>query len=218
MNVISNYNSNPLPLINLIDGDYLLFDQSDQFTLPEKLIKSTKYKKTLHSGHNLSDYFEYLIENYSQLPERVVFLKGNMIGRHISKKDFLNRIQLPGCASLYSDENTFNPKKQLFRFIAQQIAPGVYLEKNNNWYCKSRNKGKYYPTLNDLFKNLFSYPAPRYIPFIPGGCLITTRDKILQWSKDTYKHLYEITTYEFFPVEAYHAERIMMYLFFFNRV
>lgn len=217
INIISNYNCNPQSLIDLIYGDYILYDQSDDNKLYDYIKNSTNFHKAVHTGHNLSDYFYYIINNFNSLPERITFLKGNMIGRHINKDDFIKRFQLPGCVSLYSDQKTYYPKNQLFRFIAQQIAPGIYLERNNNWYCKSRRKGKFYPIFNDLFQKLFSFSPPKYIPFIPGGCLITTKDKILQWDIEIYKHLYEITTYSFFPVEAYHVERMMMYIFFFYK-
>lgn len=217
LSLISNYNVNPEQLIKLIKGEYVLFDQSDLHTLPNKFINSKNFRKTTHSGHNLSDYFKYIIESYHELPDRIAFLKGNMIGRHISEEDFIKRIKLSGSVSLYSNQKTFIPKHQFLRFIAQQIAPGVYLEKNNNWYCKTRSKGKFYPTYNDLFQKLFSYSPPKYIPFISGACFITTREKILQWNLEIYKHLYHVTTYDFFPVEAYHVERMIMYLFFFNK-
>ena len=216
--LISNYNYDPQTLIDLLEGDYVIFDQSNQFYLSQNLVNSRFYFKAKHTGHNLSDYFYYIINNFNKLPERIAFLKGNIVGRHIDKDDFIKRLQLPGCVSLYSDKKTYHPKIQLFRFIAQQIAPGVFLEINNNWYCKTRSKGKYHPTFNDLFQKLFSYTPPKYIPFIPGACFIATRDKILQWDIEIYKHLYHITTYEFFPVEAYHVERMIMYLFFFNMI
>lgn len=103
-------------------------------------------------------------------------------------------------------------------YIAQQVAPGHYLEIANNWYVKHRNKGRYYPKLNDLFLELFERKAPKYVMFAPGACMIVPKENITRWPLTLYQHLYEIVTYELFPVEAFHLERVMLYLFQFPKL
>ena len=218
--IISNYNLNPTEILKFIQRDFILCHQGEHDMLELSLLNSRKLKRSLHTGHNLSDYLEFIIENYSDLPERLGFIKGNIIGRHIEEDVFKSRIKQNGFVSLYSDNKTFKPIYSkahhiINQFIAQQTAPGYFLEKTNNWYIKSRPTGKYFPKLEDMFKFIANRELPKFITFIPGACMLVPRENILRNDLDFYKKLLESVTYEFFPVEAYHLERCMLYLFYY---
>lgn len=220
--IISNYNLNPKEILKFIKGDFLLCHQGEPDMLELSLLNSIKLKRSLHTGHNLSDYLEFIIENYSDLPERLGFIKGNIIGRHIEEDVFKSRIKQNGFVSLYSDINTYNPTytkshRILTTFIAQQIAPGYFLEKTNNWYINSRKKGEFYPKLEDMFKFITNRSLPKFITFTPGGCMLVPKQNILNYSKSFYQKLYEAVTYDFFPIEAYHLERCMLYIFMYPK-
>lgn len=214
--IISNYDYDPSEVIESLDSEYILCQQGDDSKVPDNLKKLNNYKVAKHTGHNISDYLQYIIDNYDNLPEEVGFIKGNIFPRHIEKEVFSARIKEKGFIPLYSDENTY--KKQLqgrvFKELnAQQIAPGIYLEIANDWYINSKPKGKYYPTLKSLFKKITNRELPHYITMVPGACMIVQKDKILRWDKFFYEELYKIVSYELFPVEAYHVERCMLYIF-----
>lgn len=188
--------------------------------VPKKFKMLSNYKITKHTGHNISDYLGYIIENYDNLPDEVAFIKGNIFPRHMEKNVFLSRIKENGFVPLYSDENTykaqFGKRKRIFnQFIAQQIAPGIYLEIANNWYINSRKKGKYFPTLETLYFEITGRLLPEYITMIPGACMIVPKENIIRREKGFYEKLYRSVTYDFFPVEAYHVERCMMYIFYY---
>jgi hypothetical protein len=216
--IISNYNQNPSNVINELEGRFLICNQGEKNFVPEKYQSDVLYRESFHSGHNIIDYLEYIIDNYHNLPNSIGFIKGNLFPRHISKKIFLKRQNSSGFIPLYSDSESFSPSYiQLFKtditLMAQQVAPGYYLEKTNNWYCKVKNKGEYFPKLEDFFHHFFNRPLPKYIPFIPGACMIVPKYKINRWPLSLYQEMYKAVTYSFFPVEAYHAERCMAYLF-----
>lgn len=215
--VISNYNYNPEDVVNVIKSQsYCVYDQSDKGYLTTLDEKNISYRRTAHTGHNISDYLLYIIENYNDLPERVGFIKGNIFPRHIEKEVFESRIKQNGFVPLYSDCKTYAPKYHRvlkWKLISQQTSPGLYMEITNNWYKKTRKRGKRYALLSDFFKKFFGNYPPRYITFVPGACMIVMRDRIRSNSLDMYKELYEVVTYDFFPVEAFHAERSMLYLF-----
>ena len=40
------------------------------------------------NGYNINDYLTFIIDNYDNLPEVTAFIKGNTIGRHVSKEYF----------------------------------------------------------------------------------------------------------------------------------
>ena len=216
--IISNYNCDPSEVIETLNSNYILCQQGDSSKVPEKLRLTDKYIDTKHTGHNISDYLQYIIENYDNLPDEVGFIKGNIFPRHIEKKVFLSRIIEKGFVPLYSDENTYRSQIQgrfIKELVAQQIAPGLYLEIANDWYIKSKSKGKYYPTIESLFKKITNRELPKYIIMVPGACMIVPKEKILRWKKEFYEELYEIVIYRFLPVEAYHLERCILYLFYY---
>lgn len=217
--LISNYQQDPSKVIEALQDPYVIFNQGGD-GIPLALTLQSNCLESKHTGHNISDYLKFIIDNYDSLPERVGFIKGNLFPRHIQKEVFLERQKLSGFIPLYSDPQTFTLKCRLpfeMGLIAQQIAPGYYLEIANNWYAKHRKPGKYYPRLEDLFLRLFKRKAPKYILFTPGACMVVPRENILRWPLELYSHLYEIVTYNFFPVEAFHVERLMLYLFDFPR-
>lgn len=214
--IVSTYNQDPSEIIDCLHSPFLICNQGEESWVPQEYRTGSLFKQTLHSGHNISDYLEYIIENYHNLPESIGMIKGNIFPRHISQSEFLKRRKMEGFVPLYSDENTFLPQYHRLRrtqLVAQQIAPGYYLEVANNWYCKQRPTGQKFPKLEDMFKRFFKRPPPKYIPFVPGACMIVPSYKIKRWSVDIYKELYEAVTYELFPVEAFHMERSMLYFF-----
>jgi len=148
--IISNYDYDPSDVIETLNDDYLLFQQGDASKVPNKLKKIDNYKITKHTGHNISDYLQYIIENYDKLPDEVGFIKGNIFPTHIEEEVFKSRIVKKGFVPLYSDENTYKQQLQgrIFKELCtQQIAPGVYLEIANGWYTNVKPEGMYYPTL-----------------------------------------------------------------------
>lgn len=219
--VISNFKQDPTDIIDVIKstGEYVVFDQGDGVLVPEKVINSGFYSKSKHTGHNISDYLRYIIDNYENLPERVGFIKGNIFPRHISKENFTARIKEPGFVPLYHEDSTVKPKYHRFfkwRLVAQHVAPGYYMEIANDWYCKN-NKSKFYPYLECFLKEFIDIEKPKYITFVPGACMIVPKESILRWSVGFYEKLYQIVSYKFFPVEAYHVERSMLYIFNYPR-
>ena len=213
--IVSNYNYDPSDVIAVLDAPFILCQQGDSTKVPSNIIDSDNFHAVKHTGHNLSDYLRFIIENYNNLPDESGFIKGNIFPRHINKTIFLKRIKHGGFIPLYSDNNTYKAKKRLLMLIAQQVAPGYFLEISNNWYISERPKGKYYPTLESMFEKFMGRSVPEYIPFVPGGCMIVPKDNILRWPLRVYQHLYEVVTYDFFPVEAFHLERCMLYFFAF---
>ena len=216
--IVSNYNQDPSSVIARLDAPYLICNQGDLVHVPKKYRNDSCFKQGKHSGHNISDYLEYIINNYCNLPDSLGLAKGNIFPRHISENTFIKRQALSGFVPLYSDTTTYrrqNHRVLPFQLVTQQVAPGYLLEISNNWYIKHRKLGKHFPRLNDLFIHFFKRDPPRYIPFVPGGCMIVPASNIQRWPIETYQKLHEAVTYEFFPVEAFHVERSMLYFFSF---
>ena len=86
--VISNFNTIPKQYLEYCNN-YIIYDQSTDKGVVEQLtISDWNVSFVEHTGHNLSDYFRYIINHFDSLPNYVMFLKGNIIGRHLSKNYF----------------------------------------------------------------------------------------------------------------------------------
>ena len=68
--VINAYNGN-IDWIKEYTDDVVLYD-----------------KKELNVGYNIYDYMDYIVSNYDNLPDVVLFGKDNMLQRHITKQEF----------------------------------------------------------------------------------------------------------------------------------
>lgn len=186
-------------------------------------IEKIKKKKTKHTGANIANYMKFIIDNYPYFPEEVGLIKANLIERHIPEEQLIQRLKSRGFVPLYYEKETLRKKKNFFgKFIFQQIAPGICLEIANNWYCKEGEKAKYYQNIQDLFYKITKKKIIlEYVPMVPGANMIVRSKNILRWKKNFFKHLYEITSYQDspnpMPVEVWHVERLMLYIFYFER-
>lgn len=213
--VISCYNSDPAMLIPYFSS-VTLYDQSTDTNYANLI--STKYKdvvQTQNSGHNISDYIKFILENYENLPDYTFFIKSNTIDRHIDKSTFEKVIKksyeeemMGGYAGLFKDSN-FRDKKR----IAYFLMPGIFLERNNSWYIKNSNP-RYFRSYDSFLRFLYENPIiPEYIPFTPGACFGVSKGQIAQIPKPVWATLLKISTYRYFPPEAYLVERVIFTLF-----
>lgn len=206
--IISNYNTDPEQYLNYCE-DYHIYDQSQDNEIREKLkTKYTKISFVENTGHNISDYFRFFIDNYESLPQHMMLAKGNMIGRHVSQKYF-DRVYSNKCYTPLYDDREFEDKSG----EAYQLYDGAFLETNNNWYASSKTH-KYFTSYNELLTFVFTDPIiPQWLIFSPGACYIVTREQVLKYPKEFYENLKYLISYTYFPSEAYHVERMLNVIF-----
>lgn len=206
--IISNFNTDPEMYLKYCK-DYHIYDQSTDIEIKEKLRK--KYKKisfVKNTGHNISDYFRFFVDNYDNLPEYIMLAKGNMIGRHISKEFFEKVYNNKYYTLLYDDRNNKDKCG-----IAYQLYDGAFLEINNSWYASSKIH-KYFSTFNELLVFLFKDPIiPKWTLFSPGSCYVVSREQVKKYPATFYKNLMELVSYTYFPSEAYFVERMLHVIF-----
>ncbi len=204
--VISSFNNSGSHLIQYGSG-YQLFDQSND---PHWMKTNEKIgaSRAPHVGHDLNNILNFIVDNYDSLPAKIAFLKANIIGRHCTEEFLVNNIYNDFYTNLYHD-----PKVELGKNVNDVPYPGMYLEANNPWYVTKENHSLYC-SLDHLADRLFeNYKPGKYICFGPGACFIIPRDQILRHPKDLYSALSKITTYKFFPDEAFIVERILPMIF-----
>jgi len=206
--VISIYNNNPASIVAKFKT-VVLYDQSDQRDFQNLIHNHFPGSERMeNSGHSLSSYFKYIIEHYSSLPFRIHFLKSNVSPRHISESSLTRKLNLSGLVPIFDDEN-FTDKHR----IAYHLFPGYFIERNNSWFMKD-TQPKYFDSCNDLLKYMFQDPImPEYLLFAPGGNYSTYGDSLKLYPVNFYKFLHFITTYQYFPAEAYLVERLLFIIF-----
>jgi hypothetical protein len=203
--------------------DFVIYHKGVETEIDQQIVDSDKFIRIRNKGSNISDYLRFINDNYPYFPEEVGFIKGNTFPRHISLEEFSNRLNSSGFIPLYFESKTLKPQYNIFQqYIFQQIMPGICIEKSNNWYVKRHQKGKYFPLIENMFNRYISKSKiPKYVPFVPGACMIVESKNILRWDKSVYEELFESVSWQAnpnpHPVEAWHFERLMLYFFYYEK-
>ena len=206
--IISNYNTDPEIYLDYCQ-DYHIYDQSDVAGIKEKLeSKYTKISFVENSGHSISNYFRYFIDHYDCLPDYMMLVKANMIGRHITK-DFFDKVYNNKYYTFLYNDRGYTDKCG----VAYQLYDGAFLEINNSWYALTKPH-KYFKNFNDLLVFLFKDPIiPKWLLFSPGACYIVTCKQVQKYPAAFYNNLLELVSYTYFPSEAYQIERMLHIIF-----
>lgn len=206
--IISNYNTDPEIYLKYCQ-DYHIYDQSSDIKIRERLkAKYTKISFVENTGHNISNYFRYFIDNYDHLPAHMMLAKGNMIGRHITQEFFDRVYDNKYYTFLYNDRGNADKCG-----VAYQLYDGAFLEVNNSWYALTKVH-KYFTNFNDLLVFIFKDPIiPQWLLFSPGACYIISREQVKKHPKIFYENLKFLVSYTYFPSEAYQIERMLHIIF-----
>ena len=132
--VISNFNTDPQDLLQYCQN-FTIYDQSNLEIARRSVLnlRSPLSRFPLNSGHNLTDYFSFFEENWQELPETMALLKGNIIGRHLSREYFERVIGNRHYTFLYEDTN-YKPDQ----VASSLLYESGFLELNNSWYANAK--------------------------------------------------------------------------------
>lgn len=180
-----------------------------------------KLIKSCLNGYNLYDYFYHIIENYSNLPDYVCFVKANIVPRHLSIEYFESHIMFDGFKALedltmhdLGFAKNWSIYKQI-RSYAMISSDGGFLEKNNNWYARTnRHPYKYFRTFDEMMTAMFNgYISPPYIRFAPGANYIVPKSYIQKYPILFYRKLLDLVSHHQLCLEAHHLERAFYSIF-----
>ncbi len=205
---ISNFELFPLNLTDYC-ANYVIYDNSETIDIKNKISSNyNNVKEKVNFGHSLSNFFEYMYDEYHNLPEIIFFLKSNIIGRHVTKDFFERTLDNKHFTFLYNDESYFDDI-----LISSRLHDSSFIERNNNWFVNT-HKAKYFITVNELLNFIFVNPVlPEFLNFAPGGCYIIPNHQIKRLPRDLFSFLKIIVSHQFLPNEAYLVERIMNIIF-----
>ena len=162
-------------------------------------------------GYNINEYLTYIISNYSQLPDNIVFIKANLVDRHVSLNFFKSVVDNKYFTSIEEwnrctfDKNNFLNKSY---FISSD---GGWNELNNSWYLnKKKHPNKFFNNFNTFMNFIFkSYSKSKYIRFCPGANYVVPKKNILKYDLIFYKNLKYIINYSQLSGESHILERAL---------
>lgn len=220
---ISNYNNN-LDWLSKYPNPHLIYDKTwaggvvdndNSGLIPPSNLKERYPNYNIvngdPNGYNISDYMTFIIDHYDSLPDVVAFLKGNTIGRHVSK-EYFDRVIDNKCFTLLEDWKEHDPNQTaLQNGYAMFSCDGGWMETNDSWYLNHpKHPTKYFKSYNDFLNFCFVDPVhPKYIRFPPGANFIVPKEYILKYDKIFYENLRTFTRHTRVSGEGQMIERAL---------
>lgn len=175
-------------------------------------------------GSNLYDYGRYIVENYDNLADINILIKGNITSRTYTNRDrfiyaltanwFVPIDNDPVGSGISNYYESWGEKFYVndFSYI-EKIVPNQDI-KHSSFYdevverpekCYSRFKN-----IEEFMRDLFIINRiPDYLSFCPGANYVVPKQNILKYSKNFYKKMMDYTDYYKNPIESHFYERIL---------
>lgn len=224
--VVSDYNWLPEDLneswVHKYSDNYLIYDRFHRYKESDKV----KWQKNV--GQNIYDIFDFIVTNYDNLPETIIFCRACIFNKKddgiVRYDDKGRRISTGNCSEEYfleiCNRKTFTEiqdfTKEPWRFngTSNKIGPEEsYLELNRNWWTASA-KTKYYNDIDKFFSDMYvDPPKQNYLRFSPGGNYIIPKRNILKYSKKFYEKIRSILDWDVIVGEAHMIERALYTIF-----
>lgn len=188
--------------------NFLIYDKAHRFEKDDKIIHQENV------GANIFDFYTFISDNYNNLPEIMIFCKGNVVPRHCGKEKFDNII----------NNTSFTTIENYIR-EAPKYRQGIYafVDENDNYHespievdatVARVHHAKYVQSYGDLMKLIFENPQfDRYIKFAPGANFIISKKEVQRYNINFYKKMKEFTSWHQKPGEAYILERALVKIF-----
>jgi hypothetical protein len=224
--VVSNHANHDLEWLKMT-YDYgfspentVIYDRTtDDFPGKHSIDHLGKVIKYPNIGSNPHDIGRYVVDNYENLPDIMVHIKGNLLVRpYTTKEKFIYGLKANWFVPLV-DKNTHCLIQ--FPYISNNdlFSLPVAWENDNitisSLFSDDDIKNmKIYPrikTFVDFMKDIFildDNQIPQFISFAPGANYVVPKNCILKYSKDFYKKILYYTDYNNNPIEAHWYERI----------
>lgn len=201
----------------------IIYDRTpDDFPGKHKIERLGKVIKSPNVGSNIYDIGRYIVDHYDNLPDIVVFIKGNLLQKEYTTIErFIYGL----------NANWFVPLDRGNLLFNLGFSNHGYLYYcNDNWYCHPTQweidhqtcdchgrleDNKVYPRIKsfkDFLQDLFvleDHEIPKHLSFAPGANYVVPKNSILKYSKNFYRKFMDYTDYNNNPVEAHWFERIL---------
>lgn len=174
---------------------------------PKRFQKYGTVIKTPNVGYNIYTMGKFIVDNYENLPDFVIFIKCNILQNlHTTEKNlkkalianYFFSIELNQSQTKYNSPFTINDYTYVEKVRSEEVVVNT----------------KVYPrikTFPDFINDLFIIERiPDYTLFSPGANYVVPKENILKYSKNFYKKMMTYTDYHHTEVqEAHWFERIL---------
>ena len=165
-------------------------------------------------GREAGTYLQYIITNYPNFPDVVIFTQGN-IADHTGVNDSgilfamgnsalengVSKVRLMAC----------NNKKECN--FGEEWNKDYYNQKGK-WYLEAENYYKHeYISFKEWFERHITTPYPNVLVYYPNALFAVRRDRILARPLEFYTHLHEISNHHQNTIESHFLERSWYYIF-----
>ena len=176
--------------------EYIVYNKSGR-----KLSKKINHINIKNVGYNLYSYLKFIIDNYYNLPNTIVFCKDNIFTRHITYNLFKE----------YLKSNNFTcieEKTNKYKFpINLKLSDSGFTEINSCWY-KYNYPRLFFSDFNSFYKYIFKdVENPHFLRFAPGANYIVPKNNILSRSRIFYKNLITFISHSQISCESHYLER-----------
>ena len=183
-------------------------------TIPQEVYDLGKVFPSPNVGSNIYDYGRYITENYDNLADINILIKGNITWRtYTTRERFLYALKANWFVPIgldvvgNGDNNFYEPWGEGF-----YVNDDYHLEKVERHLGDNKDL-KVYPKIKnfkDFLEDLFIIKRiPEYIAFCPGANFTVPKQNILKYSIDFYKKMMLYTDYAPNPPEAHYFERVL---------
>ena len=188
--VISRYSEDVSWLKDYNIHDYIIYNKGAPL--------SNEFNELILSnvGNNQRDIFEYIVNNYDNIPKLTAFIQGYPFD-HCKKEKFDKILNNKSFTALESQEDhpiTAGHKKS---------DDGQYMEINTSWYINAhynnwgngghKDRRCQFNSFDSFMHSIFvDYSHLEWLRFAPGSQYIVEQKQILRYSKKFWEHLMNI--------------------------
>lgn len=175
---ISHFNGELDWIKKINKSNYIVYNKSNK-----KLDKEINSIKIKNVGYNIYSYLNFIIENYENLPDTIVFCKDNIFSRHLKIKTFSNLLKR-NIFTCLEENNIRRPFP-----ISVDFSDNSFNEINSSWY-RFKHPRKFFSNYDIFYNYVFkNTKKPLFIRFAPGANYIVPKNNILLRTKNFYKNL-----------------------------
>ena len=220
--VIARYNED-IEWSKKYSSNVLIINKGDKI---EGIENQIFYPNVGREGHS---YYKYIVDNYDNLDEYIIFLQGNPFDHspdiikildtiidiyNKNKEEFINMIintninyTFINCGNNFNNIYINELKNNNFIYLSQFINKTSIKTEERLWEkCR---------TIRDSYKKIFDIKIEDDLNFIygAGAQFLVSKEAILKHPKEYYEKFYKLLEYNSDPIEGYTIERFHKIIF-----